>query len=138
MIEVHQHQGNDYRPLVDCESWRVAVLRYSASYAPPAIDRLQYHAETDEVFVLLCGRCILFAGGIGSEIGEISSIDLEPCKIYNVKKGVWHSHALSKDSTVLIVENVDTTNENSPFGELSSAQRHQIQKQSEQLWKDGD
>ena len=46
-------------------------------------------------------------------------LQLEPGKIYNVKKGVWHTHTLSQDAKVLVVENRDTTYDNSPFTSLN-------------------
>ena len=36
-------------------------------------------------------------------------------KIYNVKKASWHALSMSKDAKVLIVENDDTTRENSEY-----------------------
>jgi mannose-6-phosphate isomerase-like protein (cupin superfamily) len=71
--------------------------------------------ETDEVFVLLEGSAYLTIGL------EMTRVDLEPNKIYNVKKGVWHSHIMSPDAKVLIVENSNTSAANSeklPLSEL--------------------
>ena len=39
---------------------------------------------------------------------------MELLKLYNIKKSTWHSHTLSKDAVVLIVENVNTCLINSP------------------------
>lgn len=38
---------------------------------------------------------------------------MEPGKIYNVKKGAWHSVILEKGAKVYVVENIDTNEENS-------------------------
>jgi hypothetical protein len=51
---------------------------------------------------------------------------MEPFKIYNVKKGAWHTHSLSEDGMVLVVENRDTTYDNSPFCQLTEAQQEEI------------
>jgi hypothetical protein len=59
---------------------------------------------------------------------------MEPLKLYNVKRGVWHTHTLSEDATVLIVENVDTTDANSPSKMLSPEQRAEIARLTQQLW----
>ena len=37
---------------------------------------------------------------------------MEKCKVYNVKKGLWHHIVVSEDATVLVVENSNTTKEN--------------------------
>ena len=49
-------------------------------------------------------------------------------KLYNVKKGVWHTHTLDKDGTVLIVENQDTNDDNSPTKSMSLEQLEQLDK----------
>ena len=40
--------------------------------------------------------------------------------------GVWHNHVLSPDASVLVVENRDTTYDNSPFTDLSAAQQAEL------------
>ena len=60
--------------------------------------------------------------------------DMEPLKLYNVKRACWHTHTLSEDATVLIVENRDTTANNSPEIELTSEQREQLSKLTRQIW----
>ncbi len=114
-IETIEFINEGYTPLVDYDKWRVAVLRYIDMLLPQNIDNFQAHSETDEVFVLLSGRCILFYGdNINNKIENIQYIDMKPNKIYNVKKGIYHTHTLTKDANVFIVENKDTNDENSP------------------------
>jgi mannose-6-phosphate isomerase-like protein (cupin superfamily) len=95
---------------------------------------MQRHDETDEVFVLLAGRCILFIGDGKEEAGEIAAVELEPGKVYNVKRGTWHTHTLTEDAKVLVVENRDTTVENSPFCPLSPEQTDDLVAATRRLW----
>ena len=53
--------------------------------------------------------------------------------MYNVKKSVWHTHTLSKDAMVLIVENKNTDLSNSPEINLTSEQRSKLINCIEQL-----
>ena len=62
LLLVGEHRGEGYRPVVDYANWRVAVLNFSERLLPDNIHELQRHNETDEVFVLLRGRCLLFLG----------------------------------------------------------------------------
>ncbi|NIN64422.1 MAG: hypothetical protein GTO63_06915, partial [Anaerolineae bacterium] len=62
LLEVYSHKGHGFMPLVRFGGWRVAVLRYLDSLMPENIETMERHEETDEVFVLLEGRCILFIG----------------------------------------------------------------------------
>ena len=135
LLEIHNCEGTGYKPLIDYDKWRVAILRYSDELLPERIFTMQRHNETDEVFVLLEGRCILFIGEVNDTISSITGIDLEPQKIYNVKRGVWHSHTLSNDASVLIVENRDTTNQNSPKKFLNDDQRQRIADITRELWQ---
>jgi ureidoglycolate hydrolase len=135
LLEIHNCEGTGYKPLIDYDKWRVAILRYSDELLPERIITMQRHNETDEVFVLLEGRCILFIGEVNDTITSITGIDLEPHKIYNVKRGVWHSHTLSNDASVLIVENRDTTNQNSPKKFLNDDQRQRLIEITRELWQ---
>jgi hypothetical protein len=134
LLEIHTHTGPAFQPLVNFQSWRVAVLNFTDHLRPENLHDMQRHDETDEVFVLLRGRCILFIGDGRSEAGQITAVDLKPLTLYNVKQGTWHNHTLSEDASVLVVENRETTLENSPFCELSEDQRRQMVEETAQAW----
>jgi len=134
LLEVRNYEGLGYQPIIDYGAWRVAILRYDPSLEPDAIRTMQRHDETDEVFVLLSGRCILFLGDGDDDIESIHAADMQPLKAYNVKKHAWHSHTLDKDATVLIVENVDTGDANSQTATLTSTQCDEIVKLTKQIW----
>jgi hypothetical protein len=114
LIEIKEYKGDGYKPLIDFETWRVAVLKYCDELLPENITKLQRHDESDEVFVLLQGNCTLFIADGKEEIGTIYQEPMELLKLYNIKKSTWHSHTLSSDAVVLIVENVNTCLLNSP------------------------
>ena len=121
-IEVKEYKKLGYAPVIDFESWRGAVLNDIDELEIPNLKTMQKHLESDEVFVLLKGHVTLFTAGNGEKIGTIRSMPLEPLKCYNVKKGVWHTHTLEKDSSVLIVENRNTCDDNSPTVTLTEKQ----------------
>ncbi len=133
-IEIKEFTDEGYSPIVDFESWRVAILNYIDELLPENIDNMQKHDETDEVFVLLSGRCILFIGEGTEKIEEISAVDMEPMKIYNIKKGVYHTHTLSEDAKLLIVENQNTDDSNSPKINLSNKNLKTIVEITNSLW----
>jgi ureidoglycolate hydrolase len=134
LIEIREHNGPDYQPLIDYQNWRVAIINYTSDLTPDKINRMQKHTETDEVFVLMTGRCILFIGEGEEAVTKVHAVDMEPYKAYNVKRGVWHSHTFSEDARVLIVENRDTVYENSPFVPLSTEQQKEIVTFTKELW----
>lgn len=134
LIEIREYSGPDYQPLVDYQNWRVAIINYTSDLTPDKINQMQKHIETDEVFVLMTGRCILFIGEGEETVTKVHGVDMEPYKAYNIKRSVWHSHTFSEDARVLIVENRDTVVENSPFVGLSESQCEEIVKLTKELW----
>jgi hypothetical protein len=135
LLEIRQYSEEGYKPLIDYGEWRVAVLRYIDELLPKNIRKMQRHNETDEVFVLLDGRCILFIGEGDDEITQIHAQDMDPLKLYNVKRSCWHSHTLSEGTTVLIVENRDTSGNNSPEIDLTSVQIASLEEFTQDLWE---
>lgn len=137
LLEIHEYCGEGYKPLIDYEKWRVAVLRYIDELLPENIEKMQRHNETDEVFVLLDGRCILFIGEGDEQITKIYAQDMELLQLYNVRRSCWHTHTLSPDATVLIVENRDTDQHNSPEIVLNSNQKAELLRLKKILWGEG-
>jgi ureidoglycolate hydrolase len=122
-LGIHSYGGEGYTPLMHYEKWRIAELRYCEELLPQNISRFQRHNKTDEAFILLAGHCTLFLGGNAPQIGEIDGQPMKPLKVYNIHRGTWHSHTLSPDATVLIIENEDTCGGNSPEQELMEEQK---------------
>ena len=98
-------------------------MRYSDTYQPEKIEKVERHVETDEVFVLLAGQCILFVGDGERRVERLIPQAMEPHKLYNVKRNVWHTIVFSRDASVLIVENRDTGDYNTQFAALTPEQR---------------
>ncbi len=137
LLQVAEYTGDGYMPLIDYADWRVAILRYIDELLPDRLDKMQRHDETDEVFVLLAGHCILFLGAGDATVTEVVAQDMEPQRLYNVKRGCWHTHTLSTDAVVLIVENRDTALPNSPEIMLTADQRARVLELTDQLWNKG-
>ena len=110
-LEILDHIGEGYAPVMHFGEWRVAILNYADRFDVSSPIKLERHLLTDEVFVLLEGEATLY---IGEDMVEYS---MEKNKIYNVKRGVWHRITTSTDAKVLIVENHNTTKENSEYCE---------------------
>jgi hypothetical protein len=122
LLEMHEYLGEGYKPLIDFNCWRVAVLRYLDELRPDRISYFERHNETDEVFVLLQGQAVLFMGEGGDTVDGMIPYTMKPGIFYNVRCGAWHTVALSRDATILLVENRDTARENSSYFTISPAQ----------------
>jgi ureidoglycolate hydrolase len=135
LLEIHQYLDVGYKPMIDYGEWRVAILRYIDELLPENISKMQRHDETDEVFVLLEGGCILFVGEGDERITRILALEMEPLKLYNLKRSCWHTHTLSEGATVLIIENRDTSPNNSPEIALNPEQSVKLVAMTQKIWE---
>jgi len=134
LLEIVEHTGEGYKPLVDYSDWRVAILNLEDEYVLEKINKFSRHNQTDEVFLLLKGKCILFIGEGDVAVTDIHAVDMQPLKLYNVKKSAWHTHTLSDDAMVLIVENRDTSPANSPDYFIDEKQKRKLVELTQSLW----
>ena len=108
-LDILEYDGVGFDKTVVFDGWRVCFLNQGEKFTKDTVKYLERHLCTDEVFVLLKGKATLI---IGKELDEV---ELSECKIYNVKKNIWHAIYLEKDAKVLVIENSDTTKENSEY-----------------------
>ena len=127
ILQITEYTGDGYKPLVDFGTWRVAFLRFIDELIPENIHRLERHVETDEVFVLLSGQAVLFLGEGEQTVEKLHFQVMQPGKLFNVRKNAWHVCVLSRDATILLVENNDTCSENTDFIELSLQERNLVE-----------
>ncbi len=114
-IEIFTYEGEGYRPVHDFGAWRVALLNHGERFDIRTMKDLECHYQTDEIFVLLCGQGELIVGE------EMRRVPMEYGKVYNLPAGVYHGISVSEDARVLIVENADTTRENTDHKPLPAS-----------------
>lgn len=102
----------DYHIIHVCDSWRVAILNETERFYASNIHEVQKHTNTDEVFILISGICKIITYGRKEKPynTEKKETILEKGKIYIVEKNVWHTHTLTENASVLVIEsdNVST------------------------------
>ncbi len=123
LLQIRDHQGEGYKPLVDFAGWRVAVLLPEIQRGLEAYPSMERHLETDEVFVLTKGKGTILIGGNGPQPAKLAAEVMTVGKIYNIRARAWHTVSLSPDAAVVIVENRDTTEQNSEYAALTAEQR---------------
>ncbi len=134
ILEIREHTGVGFGRMIAFDGWRVA-LAHAAPYDrhPSDLRGWQQHNETDEVFCLLRGRCLLFVAGNGSLPGKIEAVEMEPLKLYNVRKGAWHARTLDEDSSVIVVENDSTSGKNSCDSPMTPEQHTRMTQLAQEL-----
>lgn len=134
LIEVYEFDDKGYKKLMNYQEWRIAMLNFSDELRLENIEYVESHNETDEVFVLLEGSCQLILMDFDDEnLKEIEVVDLEKNKIYNVPKNIHHSHVLSADAKILLVEQENTSNDNSHRIYLNDENKARLEKKMEKF-----
>ena len=118
-LEIIGYKGEGYKPLIDFNGWRVAYLRFLDELTTTHIERMERHLQTDEVFILLEGETTLMMGEGDRQVTSVIPVPMERMKLYNVKQGAWHGVLMSKDATILLVENQNTGTANSEYFSLT-------------------
>lgn len=126
LLEIKQYSGQGYHPLINFGTWRVAILRWEPSMLPEKIEYMERHTQTDEVFILLEGQAKLILGGRQGRVEGIYPQVMENGRLYNVKCNAWHTVILSRDTSILIVEERNTGEENTEYCNLSREFRKEI------------
>ena len=109
-VQISRFAGTDFQVMTQFEGWKIGLLRHSQRFS--ACRQMERHLETDEVFVLLEGSATLYV--------EDQKIPMETCTVYNVRKAAWHHIVVSEDATVLVVENSNTSRDNTEKKEWQS------------------
>lgn len=101
-IEELTYSGKDFAVLKQYAGWKLGFLRYSQRFSK--FTELERHLQTDEVFVLLEGTATLYT--------KTEKRSMKAGILYNIPRGIWHHIVVSPDATVLVIENSNTTKEN--------------------------
>lgn len=125
-IEVHQWEGDSFRPLVFTPGWQVAILNWEDQFARSDLREIERHNQTDEVFVLIRGQAAIFTC---TDAGLITVTPMQAGVIYNVPAGLWHNLLATPDVSFIIVESRDTHLHDTEIRPLAPAEIAQIDAQ---------
>ena len=102
MIEKASHRDPGFKIMAEFDGWKIGILRYNERFS--RFGELERHLLTDEVFVLMSGKATLYT--------DHETVEMEPCAVYTVPAGVWHHIVVNEDASVIVVENRNTSIEN--------------------------
>ncbi len=126
LMEIQEYQGEGLATLVEGDGWNVLLLNPLPRLAHGAVTQLHKHTKTKETFVLLSGKVLLLWASGEDAPEEISGVMMEKGKVYTAECGVWHATVMSTDAKLLLVENTETTAENTFRAELTPEQCKQV------------
>ena len=104
------------------EKWMVGIKNWKPANDIANINCLERHNKTDELFVLLAGKCVLlYANEVNGEL-VIEAENMETMKVYNIPSTLWHNTVTTKETKLILVEDSSTSMDNSDVVDLNDAQ----------------
>lgn len=114
-----EYEGEGLQRGYENAEWTVGIKNYKQANDINFINNLEKHNNTDELFVLIRGNCsIVTANNNDDEL----LYEIEPMKkntIYTIPKGLWHNTITDKETKLILIENSDTSMDNSEILNLS-------------------
>lgn len=114
--------GEGMSRVFENEKWTVGIKNWKPANDISGIDCLERHNKTDELFVLLAGRCTLLYANETDGGLEIGAVEMEPMKVYNIPATLWHNTVTQKDTKMVLIEDSSTGMDNSDILPLDAAQ----------------
>lgn len=106
LVKDNPKNGSGFDSIHTFESWKVAFITCAPQYGE--LKELKRHMLTDEVFVLVDGSATIYT----LEEEKLVQMSMERGKLYVVEKATWHHVQVSDDVLLAVVENGDTSKEN--------------------------
>ena len=121
-------EGEGMTRVFENAKWMVGIKNWKPMNDITGIDRLERHNETDELFVLVNGKCTLVFANETAEGLKIEYVSMEPLKVYNIPATLWHNTVTQKDTKLILIEDSSTCGANSNELMLTAEQIAEIQK----------
>ncbi len=126
-IEQYVFDGEGMNRVFENEKWMVGIKNWKPANDVTGIDCLERHNQTDELFVLLEGNCtLIFANEINGE-HQFEAVKMEKNKVYNIPATLWHNTITQKDTKMVLIEDSNTSMNNSDILTLTKEQIKKVQ-----------
>ena len=121
-IQEYTYEGKGLTRVFENEKWMVGIKNWKPMNDIKNINNLERHNETDELFILLSGRCTLLYANETEKGLDIRAVDMEPMKVYNIPRSLWHNTVTEKDTKLALIEDSSTGSANSDNLDLTAEQ----------------
>ena len=118
----YAYEGEGMTRVFENEKWMVGVKNWKPMNDIANINCLERHNETDELFILLQGRCTLLYANETENGLEIGAVPMKPLKVYNIPRSLWHNTVTERDTKLALIEDSSTGPANSDNYDLSAEQ----------------
>ena len=122
-IQSWEFGADGLKRVYENSKWMVGIKNWKPANDIANIDCLERHNETDELFILLSGSCLLLSANEKAGGGlDIQATRMESGKVYNIPRTLWHNTVTSKDVKLILVEDSATGSANSDVVQLDAGQ----------------
>ena len=118
----YEFTGEGMQRVFENEKWPVGIKNWQPANDVTGIDCLERHNKTDELFVLVEGSCTLMYANETEGGLEFGAVKMEKDKVYNIPATLWHNTITCKDTKMILIEDSNTSMENSDILNLTEAQ----------------
>ena len=118
----YEFTGEGMQRVFENEKWTVGIKNWKPANDVTGIDCLERHNTTDALFVLVEGSCTLMYANETEGGLEFGAVKMEKDKVYNIPATLWHNTITCKDTKMILIEDSNTSMENSDILNLTEAQ----------------
>lgn len=122
----YEFSGEGMKRVFENEKWTVGIKNWKPANDVTGVDCLERHNLTDELFVLLEGSCTLIYANETEKGLEFGAVKMEKDKVYNIPATLWHNTITRKDTKMILIEDSNTSMENSDILKLDAGQIEKV------------
>ncbi len=124
----YAYEGKGLNRVFENAKWMVGIKNWKPENDISGLDCVERHNETDELFVLLTGRCTLLFANEQEGVLTFNTVEMKPGKVYNIPATLWHNTITQKDTKLVLIEDSATGAANSDVLPLTAEQMDTIRK----------
>ncbi len=121
-IQEFTYEGKGLTRVFENEKWTVGIKNWKPENDITGITCLERHNITDELFVLLAGRCTLIYANETESGLKLEKVEMEPMKVYNIPTGLWHNTVTQPGVKLVLIEDSACSGANSDILDLTQSQ----------------
>ncbi|MDK2965301.1 MULTISPECIES: cupin [Lacrimispora] len=125
-ITQYEFAGEGMQRVYENKKWTVGIKNWKPANDITGIDCLERHNKTDELFVLTEGGCTLVYANETENGLNFSAVKMVPGKVFNIPASLWHNTITGKDTKMILIEDSNTSMENSDILKLDKDQIENI------------
>lgn len=125
-ITQYEFAGEGMQRVYENKKWTVGIKNWKPANDITGIDCLERHNKTDELFVLTEGGCTLVYANETENGLNFSAVKMVPGKVFNIPASLWHNTITEKDTKMILIEDSNTSMENSDILKLDKDQIENI------------